>query len=117
MHPYFEENQITSRCVDARVLLIIDRAVSPLSDEAIKLGARGVVSTEVPSPILRKAVRIIAAGGLFIEPWLAREKSEAPYHHVSNPFDALSPREQSVHCRRITHQHKNRCQPSYPPDA
>jgi len=88
--------QIISRYVDARILLIINREHPSLTNEAIRLGAKGVVTMEAPSPILRKAVRIIAEGGIFIEPWLAKVISETPHNHVSDPFDALSPREHAV---------------------
>ncbi|MDX8404723.1 MAG: response regulator transcription factor [Mariprofundus sp.] len=89
-------HQIISRHADARILLIICKEQLSLTHEAIRAGAKGVVSMDVPSPMLREAIRIIAKGGQFIEPWLARTISETPYSHVSNPFDLLSPREKMV---------------------
>ena len=88
--------QIVSRNAEARVLLMICKEQASLTREAIRVGAKGVLSMEAPSPILRKAVRMIARGGTFIEPWLASSVAETPYGHVNNPFDALTARELSV---------------------
>ncbi|TLS74946.1 response regulator transcription factor [Mariprofundus erugo] len=89
-------SQIVRRFAEARVLLIIRKEQASLTGEAIRIGAKGVVSLDIPGHILRKAVRTIAEGGSFIEPWLAQTISETPYRHTSNPFDSLSPREQAV---------------------
>ena len=88
--------QITSRYAGARILLIINREDYSVTNEAIRLGAKGVVTMEIPSPILRRAIRLIDQGRIFIEPWLAEEISETLHHHHRNPFDALSPREHAV---------------------
>ncbi len=88
--------QIMSRCSDARILLIICKEQASLVNEAIRTGAKGVVSMDMPSAILRKAIRIVAGGGKFIEPWLARANAEMLFNHASNPFDILSAREHSV---------------------
>jgi len=88
--------QIVSRFTAARILLIISKEHSSVTHEAIRLGAKGVVSTDVPSALLKRAIHLIAEGGMFIEPWLARTLAEAPYNHSGSPFDSLSLREHSV---------------------
>ncbi len=88
--------QIVSRFPEACILLIISKDQASMTHEAIGMGAKGVVSTDVPSAMFKRAIHLIAEGGLFIEPWLAKALAEAPYNHVDNPFDSLSLREHSV---------------------
>jgi len=88
--------RIIAKYAEARVLLIICKEQVSLTNEAISIGAKGVVSMDAPSAILRRAVRAIAEGGQFVEPWLARAISETQYNHVNNPFDALTSRENDV---------------------
>ena len=88
--------QVVARYANARILLIICKEQVSLTNKAMRLGAKGVVSMDVPSTMLRQAIRDISKGKAFIEPWLAKTMAETPYNHVGNPFDALTPRETSV---------------------
>jgi len=88
--------QVLSRHAGARILLIIGKEQLSLTNEAFRIGAKGVVSMDVPSSMLRKAIQIIVEGGIFIEPWLAQMISEKPFNHYGNPFDVLSSREKTV---------------------
>ena len=88
--------QVVSRFPDACILLIVCKEQTSLTNDAIRYGVKGVVSMDVPSPMLRQAIRVIAQGGIFIEPWLAKTNAETPYSHVSNPFETLTAREHAV---------------------
>jgi len=88
--------RVASKFPEICILLIINMEQASLTNEFLQIGVKGIVSTSVPSKLLKQAILLIAEGGVFIEPYLAKALAEAPYGDINNPFDSLSFREHSV---------------------
>lgn len=88
--------QIVSRHPKVKIIAFISRERFSLTRELLRLGAKGVLSLDVETAVLVQAVREIVSGRVFVDPQLAKAMAESPYSDSNNPFDTLSPREETV---------------------
>jgi len=88
--------KIASKFPEIHMLLIINKGQASLTNEFLHIGVKGIVSTAVPSKMLKQAILLVAEGNIFIEPYLAKVLAELPFSDINNPFDSLSFREHSI---------------------
>ncbi len=80
------------------VLVLSMHAASEFVRPALRAGARGYVVKGSGLDDLLRAIRVLAAGGTFLEPRVAAvaEGDEADPHRPSDDLDQLTPREREV---------------------
>ncbi len=83
-HPLATCQALRDAAPDARILVLADRATAALARDALAIGARGVFETSLPIELLRRAVRSVHAGEL----WLSRALVGALLEHTS-PCDRI----------------------------
>ncbi|MDX8394804.1 MAG: response regulator transcription factor [Mariprofundaceae bacterium] len=88
--------QIVSRCDSINILILIEKSNFTQVKTALKYGAKGVLSVEANEKLFLRGIRVVADGGLFVDPCLAQAMVQANLHNIDNPFDLLSPRERIV---------------------
>ena len=88
--------RIVSRLPEARILLFSMHEDTVFSSRALQAGARGYVTKSAAPEVLVEAVRLVAAGKLYISHEMAQELAVQMLPGRDNPIDALSAREFEV---------------------
>jgi DNA-binding NarL/FixJ family response regulator len=88
--------RIVSRLPEARILMFSMHEDTVFSSRALQAGARGYVTKSAAPEVLVEAVRLVAAGKLYISHEMAQELAVQMLPGRDNPIDALSAREFEV---------------------
>jgi len=88
--------RIVARLPEAKVLMFSMHEDTVFSSRALQAGARGYVTKSAAPEVLVEAVRLVAAGKLFISHEMAQELAVQMLPGRDNPIDALSAREFEV---------------------
>ena len=88
--------RIVSRQPEARILMFSMHEDTVFSSRALQAGARGYVTKSAAPEVLVEAVRLVAAGKLYISHEMAQELAVQMLPGRDNPIDALSAREFEV---------------------
>ncbi len=88
--------RIVARLPDAKILMFSMHEDTVFSSRALQAGARGYVTKSAAPEVLVEAVRLVAAGKLYISHEMAQELAVQMLPGRDNPIDALSAREFEV---------------------
>lgn len=88
--------RIVARLPEAKVLMFSMHEDTVFSSRALQAGARGYVTKSAAPEVLVEAVRLVAAGKLYISHEMAQELAMQMLPGRDNPIDALSAREFEV---------------------
>ena len=88
--------RIVARLPEARILMFSMHEDTVFSSRALQAGARGYVTKSAAPEVLVEAVRLVAAGKLYISHEMAQELAVQMLPGRENPIDALSAREFEV---------------------
>jgi two-component system, NarL family, invasion response regulator UvrY len=88
--------RIVSRLPEAKILMFSMHEDTVFSSRALQAGARGYVTKSAAPEVLVEAVRLVAAGKLYISHEMAQELAVQMLPGRDNPIDALSAREFEV---------------------
>ena len=88
--------RIVSRLPEAKILMFSMHEDTVFSSRALQAGARGYVTKSAAPEVLIEAVRLVAAGKLYISHEMAQELAVQMLPGRDNPIDALSAREFEV---------------------
>lgn len=88
--------RIVARMPEAKVLMFSMHEDTVFSSRALQAGARGYVTKSAAPEVLVEAVRLVAAGKLYISHEMAQELALQMLPGRENPIDALSAREFEV---------------------
>lgn len=88
--------RIVSRQPEAKILMFSMHEDTVFSSRALQAGARGYVTKSAAPEVLVEAVRLVAAGKLYISHEMAQELAVQMLPGRDNPIDALSAREFEV---------------------
>lgn len=88
--------RIVARLPDAKILMFSMHEDTVFSSRALQAGARGYVAKSAAPEVLVEAVRLVAAGKLYISHEMAQELAVQMLPGRDNPIDALSAREFEV---------------------
>jgi len=88
--------RIVSRVPEAKILMFSMHEDTVFSSRALQAGARGYVTKSAAPEVLIEAVRLVAAGKLYISHEMAQELAVQMLPGRDNPIDALSAREFEV---------------------
>ena len=88
--------RIILRAPEAKILMFSMHEDTVFSSRALQAGARGYVTKSAAPEVLVEAVRLVAAGKLYISHEMAQELAVQMLPGRDNPIDALSAREFEV---------------------
>jgi len=88
--------RIVARLPEAKILMFSMHEDTVFSSRALQAGARGYVTKSAAPEVLVEAVRLVAAGKLYISHEMAQELAVQMLPGRDNPIDALSAREFEV---------------------
>ena len=88
--------RIVARSPEAKILMFSMHEDTVFSSRALQAGARGYVTKSAAPEVLVEAVRLVAAGKLYISHEMAQELAMQMLAGRDNPIDALSAREFEV---------------------
>jgi DNA-binding NarL/FixJ family response regulator len=88
--------RIVARLPEAKILMFSMHEDTIFSSRALQAGARGYVTKSAAPEVLVEAVRLVAAGKLYISHEMAQELAVQMLPGRDNPIDALSAREFEV---------------------
>ena len=88
--------RIVARLPEAKILMFSMHEDTVFSSRALQAGARGYVTKSAAPEVLVEAVRLVAAGKLYISHEMAQELAMQMLAGRDNPIDALSAREFEV---------------------
>jgi len=88
--------RIVARVPEAKILMFSMHEDTVFSSRALQAGARGYVTKSAAPEVLVEAVRLVAAGKLYISHEMAQELAVQMLPGRDNPIDALSAREFEV---------------------
>ena len=88
--------RIVARMPEAKILMFSMHEDTVFSSRALQAGARGYVTKSAAPEVLVEAVRLVAAGKLYISHEMAQELAVQMLPGRDNPIDALSAREFEV---------------------
>lgn len=88
--------RIVARLPEAKILMFSMHEDTVFSSRALQAGARGYVTKSAAPEVLVEAVRLVAAGKLYISHEMAQELAVEMLRGRDNPIDALSAREFEV---------------------
>ncbi|MGQ0577883.1 MAG: response regulator [Betaproteobacteria bacterium] len=88
--------RIVARLPEAKILMFSMHEDTVFSSRALQAGARGYVTKSAAPEVLVEAVRLVAAGKLYISHEMAQELAMQMLAGRGNPIDALSAREFEV---------------------
>lgn len=88
--------RIVARLPEAKILMFSMHEDTVFSSRALQAGARGYVTKSAAPEVLVEAVRLVAAGKLYISHEMAQELAMQMLPGRDNPIDALSAREFEV---------------------
>lgn len=88
--------RIASKVPPASILVMTDLENTALASRALKAGAKGYLTKMSTPEMLKDAICELAAGRIFIDPWMAQRLSMQKATGERGPFDALTAREFEV---------------------
>ena len=88
--------RVIARLPDQKILIFSMHEDTVFSSRALQAGARGYVTKSAAPEVLIEAVRLVAAGKLYISQEMAQELAMQMIPGRENPIDALSAREFEV---------------------
>jgi two-component system, NarL family, invasion response regulator UvrY len=88
--------RVLAKLPDQKVLMFSMHEDTVFSSRALQAGARGYVTKSSAPEVLVEAVRLVAAGKLYISHEMAQELASQMIPGKENPIDALSAREFEV---------------------
>jgi len=90
--------RITARDNNAHILVFSMHENTVFVDQALNAGAKGYITKSSAPEVLIKAIREIAAGGIYLEPEMAQHLAFQKARNQDTPFSCLSTREFEIFC-------------------
>lgn len=90
--------RLRAEAPDVKVLVLSAYEDHGFVAQSLRAGARGYLLKRAAAEELVQALRVVAAGGVYLEPYLASQLADRPAQAAPDAADALSEREREVLC-------------------
>ncbi len=90
--------RITARDAHAHILVFSMHENTVFVDQALSAGAKGYITKSSAPEVLIKAIKEIAAGGIYLDPDIAQHLAFQKVRDQDTPFSCLSTREFEIFC-------------------